>query len=303
MTGRPHLAERAVEALRGQSTRAQAPLPRPDPPPAAQPPAAAAEVVLPAPAPATPAPAPIGLAVLEKAGLVARPQGGARSRLGEEIALVRQQVLRGIPTLPPGDARCARTIMVTSARPGDGKTFVSLNLAASIAEGAAMPVLLVDADGRRGSLGDKLALAGQPGLRAIAAVPALRPANVARQTEIPHLSVMSCNGPAEAAAPPAGEAIAAAVRRIVADFPGHLIVLDMPPALSTSDPGALAPLVGQVVLVVLAEHTQRNEVEAALDVVDACPDIRLLLNRAGLTLNDSFGAYGGYDGYGSPDLR
>lgn len=295
MTSRPHLVERAVEALQEQARLAQAPLPRPAPP--AQP----APVQQPAAAPAKPEP--VSLETLESAGMVARPAGGARSRLGEEIALVRQQLLRGIPKVPPGNARSARVIMVTSARPGDGKTFISLNLAAAIAEGAAMRVLLVDADGRRGSLGDKLGLAGQPGLRALATTPALQPAALARPTAIPLLSLMTCgSAPGAAEAAPPGEAIAEAVRRIAAAFPDHLIVLDMPPALSTSDAGALAPLAGQVVMVVLAERTQKNEVEAALDVVDACPDIRLLLNRAGLTLNDSFGAYGGYDGYGGGDL-
>ena len=55
----------------------------------------------------------------------------------------------------------------------------------------------------------------------------------------------------------------------------------------------LAPVVGQVVVVVRAEYTQRNEVEAALDMIDACPTLQML-NQARLGSNDSFGAYGVY---------
>lgn len=292
MKVRPHLAERAVEALQEQARLNQAPRPRPAPPTEVQTP------VL--PRSAVPAAETVRLATLEAAGLVARPRDGGRTRIVEELALVRQQVLRGVSAPFTGKAaRCARVVLVTSARPGEGKTFISLNLAASLAGAGMMPILLIDADGRRGSLGDTLGLEKQPGLRALAAEPSLWPGALVRPTEVPDLSVMSCGGTTGDAPP--GEALAEAVRRTAAAFPSHLIVLDMPPALATSDAGALAPLAGQVVMVVLAEKTQRDEIEAALDVLDACPEIRLLLNRAGLTLNDSFGAYGGYGGYGGSD--
>jgi protein-tyrosine kinase len=73
-----------------------------------------------------------------------------------------------------------------------------------------------------------------------------------------------------------------------------VLVLDSPPCLSTSDCSALAAVAGQVVLVVNAEKTLRNEVEAALDMLDACPLLQLLLNRVRLTVNDTFGARGDY---------
>jgi len=88
--------------------------------------------------------------------------------------------------------------------------------------------------------------------------------------------------------------------RLAAALPDHIFVLDTPPCLSTSDASVLAPIVGQVVMVVEAERTQRAEVEAALDLVEACPNLQLLLNRAVLTANDTFGAYGGYDAYAAP---
>ncbi|MBR0651055.1 hypothetical protein GXW78_15385 [Roseomonas terrae] len=298
MTGRAHLVERAVEALHEAEERptgaraAIAPDPIAPPPPA------------PAPAPASPEgdtrPV-VSQAELEHAGLLPRPRGEGRSRLAEEIELVRHQLLRGIPALPPGDPRCARVVMVTSAAPGEGKTFTSLNVAAAIAEGVAAPVLLIDADGRRGSLGEMLGLGGTPGLRALAASPSLAPATLLCRTAIPRLSVLTNDGLPGAGEAPGADALAAAVRQIAAAFPDHLIILDMPPALAAADAGAMAPIAGQIVLVVLAEKTQRNEVEAALDVIEACPDIRLLLNRAGLTVNDSFGAHGAYNGQPSPE--
>jgi receptor protein-tyrosine kinase len=44
-------------------------------------------------------------------------------------------------------------------------------------------------------------------------------------------------------------------------------------------------------MVVEAERTRRNEVEAALDLVQTCPTITLLLNKTQLATSDTFGAY------------
>jgi receptor protein-tyrosine kinase len=86
--------------------------------------------------------------------------------------------------------------------------------------------------------------------------------------------------------------------RLAAALPHHIIIIDTPPCLAASDPSTLAPIVGQVVIVVQAERTEQREVEAALDMVESCPTLHLLLNQAKLTVSESFGAYGGYDGYG-----
>ena len=48
---------------------------------------------------------------------------------------------------------------------------------------------------------------------------------------------------------------------------------------------------GQIVLIVEAERTQRNEVVAALDLIKACPSITLMLNKIRLTTSYTFGAY------------
>ncbi|OZB24282.1 MAG: hypothetical protein B7X49_15060 [Acidiphilium sp. 34-64-41] len=57
------------------------------------------------------------------------------------------------------------------------------------------------------------------------------------------------------------------------------MVIDSPACLSNSDPMELAAIVGQIVLVVEAGQTRRKDVEGALDMIDACPNISLVLNR------------------------
>jgi len=242
----------------------------------------------------------ITVEMLGKAGLVVAPFGTQRSRLSEEVAVVQHSVLRTIKATRATDGRCPRMVMVTSARPGEGKTFMSLNLAASLANSGTKPVLLVDVDGKRGSVSELLGQADTPGLRVLAAEPGRPALAMLVPTAVKRLSLLTA-GPVPVSVPgvPPGQLMAAALLRLAAALPEHLIILDTPPCLSTSDPGALAPIVGQVLIIVEAERTQRSEVEAALDMVDSCPTLQLVLNRAVLTANDTFGAYGGYGAYGA----
>lgn len=320
---RAHLIERAVEAMRGADALEGRASPATPPPaatgpapgstalPAESPPdviarAAAAEAAARA-APASPpradtaAPHIIDRAALARAGLVIAPIGTTRSRLSEEISIVQHNVLRTVKATRSADGRSGRLIMVTSARPGEGKTFISLNLAASLVVSGARPVVLVDADGKHLSVSRMLGVGDAPGLRALASEVGRSPASLLLPTEIKRLSLLPY-GPALTDGPaiPPGQALTSALLRLTAALPDHLIVLDTPPCLSTSEPSVLAPIAGQVVMVVEAEKTQRNEVEAALDMVEACPTLQLVLNRATLTSNDTFGAYGGYDTYGAP---
>ena len=302
--GRAHLVERAVEAMGGMEARD----PRPTTPPQAAQPAAAPQPLQPPPAqpaarsqPATPAIPPIPMDLLIKAGLVGGSTGPGRSRLSEEIAVTQHAVLRTVKSTPSVDGRCGRMVMIASARPGEGKTFTALNLAAAIAGSGARPVVLVDADGKHLSISRLLGHAETPGLRMLAAEPTRAPQTLLVPTAIPRLSFLPY-GPHPTGQPAAapGQMMAAGLARLAAALPDHILVLDTPPCLSTSDASILAPIVGQVVMVVEAERTQRAEVEAALDLVEACPNLQLLLNRAVLTANDTFGAYGGYDAYAAP---
>jgi len=61
-------------------------------------------------------------------------------------------------------ARKLKTLLITSALPGDGKSTVALNLATVLSENGKLPVLLVEADVYRPTLARKLGLKPWPGL-------------------------------------------------------------------------------------------------------------------------------------------
>ena len=288
---RRHLVERAADAARTAMANdtSLAHAPRPPMAPVEAIPAAVETVVAPraplsqvAGLPGHNELAPITRALLRRAGLVDEA-GAAR----EEIALVREQVLRGVEATPPSEGRQARLVVITSARSGEGKSFTALNLAASIAQGAHRPVILVDAERGADSLTVLLGLRGAPGLEQLRNSGGPDPVGLLRRTEIPGLFVLP-HGTAEPASAQ-GSAMAKALLHLAERLSDHLILLDTPACLESSIGGLLAAAAGQVALVVKAERTKRAEVEAALDILDSCPTLQLLLNRAALKVSDGFG--------------
>jgi len=246
------------------------------------------------------APAPmIQLDALERAGMVVART--TRTRISEEYRIAIGRILRSLHEA--SDVQGARNVlMVTSARPGEGKSFTALNLAGSIAQNGTDAVLLIDVDPKVRPLSDQLGLGEAQGFLDLVSDPSLRPEDLLRVTAIPNLAIMPVGTRLGGAAQTVGgtastRPIIPTITRLARRFPKHLIMLDAPPCLSTSDPHTLAPHVGQVVLVVEAERTQRSEVEAAVELVRVCPTITMLLNKVRMTTSHTFGAYDYFGSY------
>lgn len=237
----------------------------------------------------------IGYDRLQAAGMVMAR--GSRSRISEEYRIVLGRVLRALRDDPDGRSS-ANLLMVTSAKPGEGKSFTALNLAGSIAQHTSDKVMLIDLDAKQRPLTALLGAGDEPGFYELAANPRLDPQTFVLPTAVAGLSFIPVGHrlgdmDGQAGAGTVNEAIT----RIAQHFPGHVVVLDAPPCLSTSDPSTVAPIVGQIVMVIEAERTQRSEVEAALDLVRVCPNITMLLNKVQLTSSHTFGAYDYYGTY------
>lgn len=218
-----------------------------------------------------------------------------RSRVSEEFRLVQRTIVRTAFTAAGAEPGFSNLLMITSSIPGEGKSFTSLNLAACIARQRDHHVLLIDIDSKRDSFCMALGLGDAPGLLDLAANPDLDASQVMAKTAIENLSVLPIGierdlGPELFASKQMTKLIQAIGRR----YADRLIVLDAPPTLSTSDPAALAPIVGQILFVVEAERTQREEVESSLDLLQACPTITMLLNKVQVQTRYTFGAYSTY---------
>jgi receptor protein-tyrosine kinase len=303
-----HLVERAAVLLRSQaglsSDRKAAPPPGTPSPVAPPEPAPAPRAPLPTqpdpPLPAPPPPTPavtvrplVDLETMVRAGLSVA--GRERSRTAEEFRVVVDRVLRGLPG-PDTVHGAGQLMLVTSAKPGEGKTFSTINIAGSIVRNGLRNVLLVDMDAKVESLSAQLGLSDSPGLLDLAADPSLRIEDLVARTALDGLSYLPIGRGAPSSKGGVTRSVAAAIERIAQRFSTHVILLDCPPCLSSSDPIALAPLVKTAVLVVEADTTQKNELESALRLLHACPNIMLMLNKMHIKADAVFGSY--YYNYG-----
>lgn len=234
----------------------------------------------------------IDAVALERGGMV--DWSRTRSRISEEFRLVQRQILRSAfgPGAEPG---FSNLLMVTSARPGEGKSFTSVNLAGSIARQGDHHVLLVDADSKRDSVCYAFGLAESRGLLDLVANPKLDPAPLIVKTPIERLSILPVGRERERSAELfSTKEMTRLIQSLGRRYADRLLILDAPPCLSTSDPAVLAPVVGQILFVVEADRTQRDEVEASLDLIQACPTITLVLNKQQISSRYTFGAYSSY---------
>jgi len=218
--------------------------------------------------------------------------------LAEEFRLIKRQLLITRERIADADTDAggrdkARSVLVGSARPQDGKTFCAINLALSMAAERDIEVLLIDADFAKPDVMKQLGLEDGPGLLDALADAHLDVETLVRPTDVPHLSVL----PAGTRTATDTELLASArtkavLARLLAANPRRVLLFDSPPVLAASPASVLAMLVGQVMLVVRADHTPESEVSTAVAQLDACEHIALVLNAVSFVPGGSrFGSY------------
>jgi len=288
-----HLVERAAALLRtGAGLTAPTDSGAAPPPVVSAPPVAAPAAVphtIPSMAPPSLELPRLDIETLKRAGLAL--SGRARTRISEEYRITVGRILR---TLRATKTRTepSNLLMVTSAKPGEGKSFTALNVAASIAQNGLGEVLLVDMDAKPKSLSATMSLTDAPGLYNLVANPTLRIEDTLIRTAVGGLSYLPIGSrDVTASEPGVSRPVSATIERLRRRFAHHFIILDCAPCLSTSDPSTLAALVDQIVMVVEAERTQRSELESSLELLRACPNVTLVLNKVRLTNSYTFGAY------------
>lgn len=219
-----------------------------------------------------------------------------RTRITEEFRIIKRHVLaRYTAEAEAGSGYRSRAIMVTSARPGEGKSFSSINLALSIASEQDLKVLLIDSDSKRHSIQKMMGIAADIGLVDLLSDPAIDFADVVLRTNLPNLTIMPAGNP-DIHIPEllSSRRTRQLLNEMTQRYADRFIIFDAPPCLASSDPAVLAELVGQIVFVVEADRTQTDEIEAALNLISACPNIGLMLNKV---RNPAAGRFGSYSNY------
>lgn len=207
-----------------------------------------------------------------------------------------------------------KTLVVTSAAPGEGKTLTAANLAVTFAYDG-LRVLLIDCDVRRPKLHGLFQVPRAPGLMELL-TPAMGATNgteplsfdpgqartesgvvvsdVVRPTKIRGLSLLSCGAlPTNASNLLSGVRMRVLLQELAKNF--DLVILDTPPVLATADAGILASLADGVLLVVRAGQTDRVAAKRAHQQL-----VNVKARVVGTVLNDPGGEVSQYGDYYYP---
>jgi succinoglycan biosynthesis transport protein ExoP len=178
-----------------------------------------------------------------------------------------------------------RSVLVTSAAPGEGKTTVACSLAISLAQGG-QKVCIVDCDLRRPRLHRIFDRAGDAGLTNVL-VGEAKVVDVALPTIVNNLSCVP-SGPIP---PNPGDVLhSEKFRSVLRDLLERFdrVIIDSPPLVAVTDSAILSTLVDGTVFVVRAFTTSRNTTRQglrALSDVDA-PVVGVVLNAVDMRKND-----------------
>lgn len=228
-----------------------------------------------------------GVVVQSRSCVVVASLRDARSIVGEELRLLRSRLRTA------AKASGARCLALTSALPGEGKSTLSLGLAAALAREPGRRVLLIEADLRRPTISESLGLPPAPGLSEWlnggldqAPVRLVKPGGfsvlVAGQDTLER---------PESLGSPLMDGLLRAARKNFDD-----VLVDAPPVLPVADAILMQDLVDGFLLVVRSRATPRAAIHEALGRLRAEKIVGVVLNDH-QGYRHSYSSYA-YDRYG-----
>ena len=187
----------------------------------------------------------------------------------------------------------AKTLLITSPAPGDGKTTLVSNLAITMAQ-ASQRTLILDADFRKPMQHEIFEAGNEKGLSNVISGQEL-PANVISKTIVDGLDILPC-GPIP---PNPSEMLnSEAFKDMLTELESKYdrILIDSPPVMPVTDARILGAICDITLLVLRAERSTRKSGQQARDGL-----LSVGTNILGTVVNDikrSKGRYGYYSGYG-----
>jgi len=244
-------------------------------------------------APAAPGGAAPFVAEVEKAELPGSielvPHYFPNSRLAESYRSIRTALLLSSADSP------VKTIAVTSAMPGEGKTVSASNLAVTLAQ-SGKTVLVVDADLRRPRQHRIFKTKNTFGLTTYL-TDSVSLKDVVKSTEIPNLFLVNAGPVPPNPAELLGSDKMARFIRMMSEETDY-VIFDLPPMLEISDALVLGAKVDGMVLVVWGDKTSRESLKKAREKLDLLKvrTIGVIINNVDMPRHTGYyqGYYHGY---------
>ena len=176
-----------------------------------------------------------------------------------------------------------RTVTITSAGKGEGKSTTALNLAVTMCQDFDKRVAIVDADLRRPRIHRLLGMTPRRGLSDVLGGEVL-PEDVLITNSVPRLTILpgghSSKSPAEMLASPR-------MRQLIEELKSRFdfIIFDTPPVLTVADAIVLGPMTDGVVMVIQAGKVRKRPIQRAVELLHNSKILGFVLNRGDLVLS------------------
>ena len=217
-------------------------------------------------------------------------------RISEEYRLIKRPLLRMVAEGKSPERN--NVVSVSSALPGDGKTFTCINLALSLAVERDREIVLIDGDVAKRHLTRIFDLDEAEGLLDAASADRTDLSRIMWRTDLPSLCVVPAGSRHIEATEILSSKRAASVMNALGADPRRIVLIDTAPLLAASEATAIVSIAGQVLLVVKAGETPQDALGTAIEMIPEEKPIALVLNQV---LSGQGGRYGGYYDYDSYD--
>ena len=223
---------------------------------------------------------------------------GSRKSIKDEFRQIKRKLLNN--AFGPGSRTLnnSNLVMVSSSKPNEGKTFISINLALSIALEQDKTVLLIDADVLRPSINRELGFEQIPGLIEYLLGEKNDISEIMYSTNIDKLKVIPAGEPHHLSNELlASDRMDSFAKELAERYPDRIVIFDCPPLIGVTETLVLANLMGQAIVVVEESKTLLTDIQKATENLNEDLALGLVLNKAIRSHKDMYGYYG--YGYGT----
>jgi exopolysaccharide/PEP-CTERM locus tyrosine autokinase len=238
----------------------------------------------------------IDVDALEERGFVSGRN--ARRLINEEYREIKRKLLKNAFGALSKTLHNSNIIMVSSARPSEGKTFTAVNLALSFAAEQDKTVLLVDADVLKPNVSRTLQVQTGKGLMEYLLDESKDISDVLYRTNIDKLRIIPAGRSHHLSTELlASERMSETINEFANRYSDRIVIIDTPPLIGINESAILASFAGQAVIVTEEGRSKLNDINTVVERLNPDMAVGFVVNKAVNESNNSGGYYGYNYGY------
>jgi len=219
-----------------------------------------------------------------------------RRLINEEYRVIKRKILNNAFGQLSQSLHHPNLVLVSSSRPGEGKTFTSINLALSMALEQDKTILLVDTDVLRPSVSKSLKIRLDHGLTEYLSSDELKVEDIIYSTNVERLKIIGAGKPHHLSTELlASEKMLKLANEFAERYPDRIVIFDAPPLLGVNETAVLASMCGQAIIVVEENRSKMSEIEQAAALLPEELAVGFVINKAHRNQGKGYG-YGYYYG-------